>query len=166
MYKILIPAAALLLCSCQSMQSTDPSSLSFRIPDGSSLSLNKNLPIAEGNTHALLQAGKVITTADRNDYHINCRFDVRSFGPRTIEPEVFRIRRTESGQQNLSSAGIVRFFSDIFLNSDKGTDVIRLTCQRWGGRIDRNFTFTEMKPALGDYFTFTFPQPEPVRSGY
>jgi len=164
--KLISFVVVLLLSSCQSMQSTDPSALSFRMPDGSTLTLNKALDIPEGNTHALLQAGQVISTSDRNEYRLNCRFDIRTFGPRTLEQEVFRIRRTEDGQQKISDAGIVRFYSDIFLDSDKGTDVIKLTCQRWGGRIDRNFTVTEMQPALGDYFTFTFPLPEPARSAY
>jgi hypothetical protein len=158
-----IPIAALVLASCQSMHSDDPSSMSFRMPEGSTLTLNKDLEITEGNTHALLQHGKLITTAQRNDYYINCRFDVRSFGPRTIKPEVFRIRRTEDGQQRASDAGIFRYYSDIFLDSDKGTDVIKLTCQLWGFSNERNFTVTEMEPTLGDYFTFTFPQSTAVK---
>jgi len=158
-----IPIAALVLASCQSMHSDDPSSMSFRMPEGSTLTLNKDLVITEGNTHALLQEGKLITTAERNDYYINCRFDVRSFGPRTIKPEVFHIRRTEDGQQRVSDAGIFRFYSDIFLDSEKGTDVIKLTCQVWGFGTERNFTVTEIKPTLGDYFTFTFPQSTAVK---
>ena len=155
----LIPVAMLLLASCASMHSDDPSSMRFRMPEGSTLTLNKDLAISEGHTHALLQNGKVITTAERNDYHINCRFDLRSFGPRTIKPEVFSIRRTEDGQQRVSDAGIFRFYSDIYLDSDKGTDVIKLACQVWGFGTERNFTVTEMEPVLGDYFTFSFPQP-------
>jgi hypothetical protein len=162
----LIPAAVLLLSSCQSMQSSDPSSLSFKMPDGSTLSLNKDLAIPDGKTHALLQAGKLTTDKDRDEYKLNCRFDVKDFGPRTIKPEVFTIRRTEDGQEKVSDAGIVRFYSDVYLDSDKGTDIIKLTCQEWGGKIDRNFTVTEMGEALGDFFTFTFPQSKPAKSGY
>lgn len=158
---ITILAATLLLASCQTLQSDDPSSLSFRMPPGSTLSLDKALDIPAGHTHALLQDGRQITTAERNEYRINCRFDVRSFGPRTIEPEVFRIRRTEDGQRRISDAGIWLFFSEIHLDSDKGTDVIMLRCQTWGSGMDRNFTVTEMGPTLGDYFRFTFPQKEP-----
>lgn len=158
-----IPIAALVLSSCQSMHSDDPSSMSFRMPEGSTLTLNKDLVITEGNTHALLQNGKVITTAERNDYSINCRFDVRSFGPRTIKPEVFRVRRTEDGHRRVSDAGIFRYYSDIYLDSDNGTDVIKLACQVWGYGTERNFTVTEMEPTLGDYFTFTFPQSTAVK---
>jgi len=159
----IIPVVVLVLSSCQSMQSDDPSSLSFKMPGGSTLALNKDLEIPDGKTHALLQAGKLTTERDRDDYKLNCRFDVKTFGPRTIKPEVFKIRRTEDGQEKVSDAGIVRFYSDVYLDSDKGTDVIKLTCQEWGGKIDRNFTVTEMETALGDYFTFTFPKSKPAK---
>jgi len=163
----LLPVAALLLSSCATTQSTDPSQLSFKIPKGSTLTLNKALEIPADKTHASLQFGKIVTDRERKDYKLNCRFDVKKFGPRTIQPEAFRIRRSEDGQEWISqAAGIIRFYSDIYLDSDKGTDVIKLTCQEQGGKIDRTFTVSEMEPALGDYFTFTFPQPEPARSAY
>ena len=153
----LIPAAVLLLSSCQSMQSSDPSSLSFKIPDGSTVSLNKDLDIADGKTHALLQAGKLTTDKDRDDYKLNCRFDVKDFGPRTIKPEVFKIQRNEDGRNMVSEGGIVRYYSDIYLKSDVGTDAIKLTCQQLGYTMDRSASVSEMQTALGDYFTFTFP---------
>lgn len=163
MYIKAMPIVLLTLASCQMTQTQDPSSLTFRIPEGSTLTLNKELSIPAGNTHALLQSGELITTRERNQYDINCRFETRTFGPRTIEPEVFRIRRTEDGQRRISDAGIWLFFSEIYLDSDKGTDVIMLRCQTWGSRMDRNFTVTEMEPTLGDYFTFSFPNIEPSK---
>jgi hypothetical protein len=157
----------LLLSSCQTTQSTDPSQLTFKIPSGSTLTLNKDLEVPAGKTHAALQFGKVTTDKERNDYKLNCRFDVKDFGPRTINPEVFKIRRTEDGQEWISeNAGILRYYTDVFLDSDKGTDVIKLTCQEQGGKTDRTFAISEMGSALGDYFTFTFPQSKPAKSGY
>ena len=160
MYIKAMPIVLFTLASCQMTQTKDPSSLTFRMPEGSTLALNKDLEIPAGNTHALLQSGQLITERDRNQYDINCRFETRTFGPRTIEPEVFRIRRTEDGQRRISDAGIWLFFSEIHLDSDKGTDVIMLRCQTWGSRMDRNFTVTEMEPTLGDYFSFSFPTTE------
>jgi len=139
------------------MQSTDPSLLSFKIPDGSTASLNKDLDIADGKTHALLQEGKLISLKDREDYKLNCRFEVKTFGPRTIKPEVFKIQRTEDGRNMVSEGGILRFYSDVYLKSDQGTDVIKLTCQQLGYTMDRTFTVAEMETALDDYFTFSFP---------
>jgi len=155
--KILPPPLTLLaLCSCQSMHSNDPSSIFFDIPDGSTLTLNKKLPIAEGDTHALIQAGKVIKTSEVNKYDVNCRFDLKKFGPRTIEPETFKVRRTEEGQEWVSQPSIKRFYTEVYLDSEKGTDVIKLVCQDWGDAIDKNFPVADMQKTLGDYFTFKF----------
>ena len=160
----LIPLAILLISSCQSMQSDDPSSLSFKIPDGSTLSLNKDLGIPDNRTHAVLQDGKLTSDRKKDDYKLNCRFDVKKFGPRTIEPEVFSIRRSESGQEWISqAAGLVRYYTDVFLDSGKGTDVIKLTCQEQSYGMEATFTISEMETAVGDYFTFTFPVNKPAK---
>ena len=158
-----LPLIALLLSSCQTSQSSDPSLLSFRIPDNSTLSLNMNLEIPDGKTHATIQNGKPVTDKKKDDYMLNCRFDVKEFGPRTVKPEVFKIRRSESGQDWISqAAGILRYYTDVYLDSDKGTDVIKLTCQEQGYRTDGTFSFADMETALGDYFSFNFPATKPV----
>ena len=162
-----LPLIALLLSSCQTSQSSDPSLLSFRIPDNSTLTLNKNLEIPEGKTRATLQFGKAVTDRERKDYQLNCHFDVKKFGPRTIQPEIFRIRRSESGQEWISqAAGLLRNYTDVFLDSDTGTDVIKLTCQEQGYKMDTPFTISDMETALGDYFKFTYAKPKSTRSGY
>jgi len=152
----ILPVTVFALCSCQSMHSDDPSSIYFSIPDGSTLTLNKNLVIADGETHVLMQAGKVTTISAVNKYDVNCRFELKKFGPRTIEPEAFKIRRIEDGQEWVSQPVIRRFYTEVYLDSDKGTDVIRLSCQEWGDGIDKNFSVAEMQRTLGDYFTFNF----------
>jgi hypothetical protein len=152
----ILPVTVFALCSCQSMHSDDPSSIYFSIPDGSTLTLNKNLVIADGETHVLMQAGKVTTISAVNKYDVNCRFELKKFGPRTIEPEDFKIRRIEDGQEWVSQPVIRRFYTEVYLDSEKGTDVIRLSCQEWGDGIDKNFSVAEMQRTLGDYFTFNF----------
>lgn len=160
----LLSLAILLLSSCQTTQSTDPSLLSFKIPTGSTLTLNKSLDIPDNRTHAVMQYGKITTDRKKDDYKLNCRFDVKEFGPRTIKPEVFRIRRSESGQEWISqAAGLVRDYTDVFLDSSKGTDVIKLTCQEQGYGMDGTFTISEMETTLGEYFTFTFPVNKPAQ---
>jgi hypothetical protein len=164
MHMKLLPVTVILISACTTTQSTDPSKLSFKIPKGSTLALNKALEIPDNKTHATLQFGKVVTDRKRKDYNLNCRFDVKKFGPRKIEPEVFNIRRSEDGQEWISqAAGILRYYSDIYLDSDKGTDVIKVTCQEQGSKIDRNFTVSDIEKALGDYFTFTFPEIAPLK---
>ena len=158
MKKSILLLAALTASSCASMNSSDPDSLGFSIPEGSTLSLNKKLSISHGDTHAVVQQGKETTDKDKNDYAINCRLDLKEFGPRSIEPEDFRVTRTEDGQNWISQPSILRFYTEIYLSSAKGTDIIKMVCQEYGDQTDRNFTVAEMQAALGDYFTFTFAE--------
>ncbi len=150
------PVVAFLLVACQSTPSDDPSSLEFDIPEGSLLILNRALDIPAGETHALIQEGRLIKKRDKDDYRINCRLDVKKFGPRTIAPEQFFIRRTEDGQEWISRAGIMRYYTYLYLRSDKDTDVIKLSCQQYGDNTQRNFSVSEIGHALGDYFSFSF----------
>ena len=153
-----ISVSALLLSACQTTQSTDPSLLTFKIPDGSTLALNKDIEVPEYKTHAAFQAGKSTTDRKRNLYQLNCRFDVKEFGPRTIKPESFTIRRTEDGSEWFSHPTIMRFYTILYLDSTQRTDVVKLQCQRWGSSIDRNFTVAEMAAALGNVFSFSYKE--------
>lgn len=156
--------AALLLVSlslfaCQSMQSTDPSSLSFVIPPGSTLTLNKSLEITEGNTHAQIQDGKLTTEKQRNQYALGCRINFREFGPRTVAPEVFNIRRTEHNEGWVSRPNIYSYTTEIYLDSAKGTDIIKLVCGNWATWPSTNFSIADIEKTLGDYFSFSYKQP-------
>ena len=48
----------------------------------------------------------------------------------------------------------MRFYTEVYLTSDKGTDIIKMECQEYGDPIDRNFTVAEMQQALGDLLVF------------
>jgi hypothetical protein len=158
MKKSILILITITLGACSSFHSSDPDSLYFEIPKGSTLSLNKALTIPDNDTHAVVQQGKEIKDNDKNEYAINCRLDVKKFGPRTIAPEDFKITRTEDGQNWVSEPSIMRFYTEIYLSSDKGTDIIKMVCQEYGSQTDRNFTVAEMQAALGDYFTYTFAE--------
>ncbi|VAW51162.1 hypothetical protein MNBD_GAMMA05-1016 [hydrothermal vent metagenome] len=139
------------------MHSTDPNSMFFDIPKGSTLSLNREMSIPMTDTHGIIQAGQSIKDDDKNDYEINCRLDFKKFGPRTIEPEKFTITRIEDGSNWISQPSILLFYTEIYLTSNKGTDVIKMVCQEYGDQLDRNFTVAEMQTALGDFITIKYP---------
>ncbi|PCJ83858.1 MAG: hypothetical protein COA54_14855 [Thiotrichaceae bacterium] len=145
-----------LLSSCAGMHSTDPDSMFFNIPEESILSLNRAMTIPQGDTHGVIQAGQSIKDEAKNEYEINCRLDFKKFGPRTIEPEKFTITRVEDGSNWISQPSILRFYTEIYLTSNKETDVIKMVCQQYGDQIDRNFTVAEMQTALGTYITFNY----------
>lgn len=154
--KIFIVVISLILNACMAVKSSDPDSEFFSIPEGSTLTLNKKLSIPQGHTHAVIQHGKETTDNKRQDYEVNCRLDVKKFGPRTIEPETFRITRTEDGQNWISQPIILRHYTEIHLASDKNTDIIMMECQQYGDPVDYHFTVKEIETTLGNYFTFNF----------
>lgn len=142
------------------MQSDDPSLLSFRIPEGSKLALEQAIEIPDGQTHIMIQSGKLITESRRNQYELSCRVNFRQFGPRTVEPEVFSIRRTEHGEGWESRPNFYFYTTEIFLDSDKGTDIIKMECTTWAVPPSTNFSIADIGTTLGDYFTFKFSSPE------
>jgi hypothetical protein len=151
--------AALMLSACQSMQSDDPSLLSFRAPAGSTLSLNKAIAIPSGQTHVMIQAGQLTAESKRNQYDVACRLNFREFGPRTIAPEVFNIRRTEEREGWESRPNFYFYATEIFLDSKKGTDVIKMECDTWAMPPSFNFSYADIQQTIGDYLSFTFKAP-------
>lgn len=158
MKRLTLLLLSFVLSACASMHSTDPNSLGFSIPKGSTLSLNKPLSYSHDVTHAVIQFGKEITDSERQFYEINCQVDFKAFGPRTIEPEDFIVTRTEDGQNWISQPTILRFYSEVYLASNNNTDIIKMVCQIYGDNIDRNFTVAEMQAALGGMITFKYNQ--------
>jgi len=146
----------LCLTACQALHSTDPASLTFRIPDGSTLSLNKSLNIEKNNTHVVIQHGKIVREKDKDLYDISCRFEMKAFGPRTVEPDTFNIRRMVDDLEQASSNSIWRNSTEIFLYSAHNSDIIKLDCSVWGDRADGSFPVSEIQKTLGDYFSFNF----------
>jgi hypothetical protein len=155
--------SALMLSACQFMQSDDPSLLSFRVPGGSTLVLNKEVKIPAGQTHVMIQSGQPTTESNRNQYHLSCRLNFREFGPRTIQPEVFNIRRTEEREGWESRPNIYFYATEIYLDSEEDTDVIKMECGTWAMPPSFNFSYADIQQTLGDYFTFNFPQTEPSK---
>ena len=151
--------AYLALSACQSMQSDDPSLLSFSVPAGSTLSLNESIDIPAGQTHVFIQSGQLITESKRNLYHLGCRLNFKAFGPRTVEPEAFNIRRTEDREGWESRPNFYFYATEIYLDSAVGTDVIKVECDIWATPPSTNFSYAEIQQTLGDYFTFKYNFP-------
>ena len=151
--------AALALTACQFSQSDDPSLLSFRVPAGSTLVLNKDIDIPAGQTHVRVQSGQLTTESKRNQYDLSCRLDFRNFGPRTISPETFNIRRTEHREGWVSRPNIYFYATEMFLDSANGTDVIKMECDMWAIAPSFNFSFADIQDTLGDYLALAFATP-------
>lgn len=163
MKNTMLIVASLLLSACQTMQSDDPSLLSFRVPAGSSLALNKAIEIPAGQTHAFIESGRLINESQRNQYHLGCRLDFKAFGPRTVAPEVFSIRRTEHREGWESRPNFYFYATEIYLDSAIGTDVINMECDTWAVPPSSNFSYAEMQQTLGDYLSFQYNLPQTPR---
>lgn len=154
--KVLAVFSSILLAACAAIQSDNPGSLSFSIAKDSILALNRALQISTSETHATIQDSKQIEDRERDDYRVNCRLDFKKFGARTIKPQNFTVTRTEDGTNWISQPVILRFYTEIYLSSDKGTDVIKMVCQRYGDQTDYHFTVADMQEQLGDVITFEY----------
>ena len=76
---------------CSTTGSSDPSSINFRVPQGSKLVLDREVPIAAGYSHAKFHSGEQTPGVDQ--YTVNCSLEQRDLGPSTIVPDSFLISR-------------------------------------------------------------------------
>ena len=160
MKRLTLLLVTLILTACQSTPSNDPSSLRFAVPGGSTLNLNKSINIPAGLTHVVVQKGKLTTENKRDHYSIACSLNFREFGPRTIKPEAFNILRTEEDEGWVSRPNIYFYTTEIYLGSEKGTDVIKMVCGTWAMPPSVNFSYSELEQTFGDYFSFSFNFPD------
>jgi hypothetical protein len=146
-----------LLAGCQTLQSTDPGKINFRIPPGSKLVLNREISIPAGVAHVILQHGAVGTAA--NEFEVNCRFEARNLGPRVIQPDTFLITSSGSQRDWVNQPNIMRFYKVFYLKSERQPDIMPMYCQYWSyPLIGRPLTVRQVQEALGDHFTFEFAQ--------
>lgn len=176
---------ALLLAThgCSRLAVTDPAALYYLPPSGSQVVVKQRLEIPPGMTRVYLQHGKVIAKSARNDYAVNCNFEINTLGdaPRFIEPGIFTItrsqRRTDSivgleplhvASLNLAGSMMERDdgpplqFEEVRMSlaSTPPTDVRELACRgvmTFPAEIVPP-TLAEMRRALGDYAEIRVPE--------
>ncbi|MFV1972845.1 MAG: hypothetical protein ACC648_03920 [Thiohalobacterales bacterium] len=156
--KLLVVLAAVFLVSgCQTSGSNDPASIWFKVPPGSRLVLNQPLEIPAERAHIMLQHGSAATAAD--DFEVGCRFEVKNLGPRTIQPEAFVILSMSSGREWINEPHTMQFFKIIRLQSATQTDIRPMKCSYEDGPLyGQPVTVSQIQEALGNIFTFEFPE--------
>jgi len=149
------PLLAAGLCGCQSAMH-DVNSSGYRIPSGSHLTLNREVPIPNGQRHAKFQHGNVVSGV--NEYQVNCQLRLYDLGAEAVQPDDFAITRSGTGREWQSQPYVMRFYRVLHLKSDKQPNVIKLLCQIWDDPLaGRNISVPQMREALGDYVSFQFP---------
>jgi hypothetical protein len=147
----------LLLAGCQSMQTDDRSSIWFRVPSGSQLVLNRALTIPAQRAHIMLQHGTAARAA--SEFEVACRFEVRNLGPRIIQPDSFLITGYGSEQEWENYPHTRRFSKTFRLESNRQTGIMPMVCEYYDWPLfGRQITQAQIEEALGDYFTFRFPE--------
>lgn len=168
---------------CSRLAVTDPAALYYLPPPGSQVVVTQRLQVPPGMTRVYLQHGKVIAKSARNDYAVNCNFEINTLGdaPRYIEPGSYTVtrslRRTDSivglaplHVASLTMAGSMMNHRDdgpplqfeevrMSLASTPPSDVRELACR---GVMDYPAkilppTLAEMRRALGDYAEIRVP---------
>ena len=170
--------------ACSSLVVTDPASPLYVPPVGSRVVVKQRLTVPPGMTRVFLQYGQVIPRSARNDYAVNCNFEINTLSdsPRTIEVGSYTVSRSLRRSDDIVSreplrvaasgglAGMMMFRSDggtpvlfeevvLTLTSTPPTDVRELACR---GAMDeptemRLPTLAEMRQALGAYATIEVP---------
>ena len=91
---------AAVLAGCHPAASYDISSSGYRIPPGSSLTVNKELPIPSGQRHVKLQHGQPVAGVD--EFKMNCQLWVYDLGVSYSTSEGKSVSSTRATLRQLS----------------------------------------------------------------
>ncbi len=157
MKALYVTVLGLILSGCQSLATGDRSSVWFRMPPGAELVLNRALMIPAQRAHIMLQHGTVAYAASESE--VACRFEVRDLGPRIIEPDTFLITDYSSQREWINHPHTQRFYKTIRLESQDQPDIMPMVCEYYDWPLSgRPVTLAQIEEALGDYFSFRFPE--------
>ena len=147
----------LVLAGCQSMATDDRTSYWFRMPPGSELVLNRELTIPAQRAHIMLQQGGPHTGSSSNE--VACRFEVRDLGPRVIQPDTFLITGYSGQREWENHPHTMRYYKTIRLKSERQSGILPMVCEYFDWPLHgRPITQAQIEAALGDYFSFRFPE--------
>lgn len=169
---------------CSSLVVTDPASPFYVPPAGSRVLVKQRLTVPPGMTRVFLQYGQVIPRSARNDYAVNCNFDINTLSdsPRYIEAGSYTVVRSQRHSDDIVSrqplqlaalgmqagmmfrddGGTPVLFEEVVmtLTSTPPSDVRELACR--GAMADPSEmqlpTLAEMRQALGDYADIQVPE--------
>jgi hypothetical protein len=169
-----ISLASVSLAGCTMSSAFPPP---YSVPAGSTITINKELPVKPNSLRVTMQYGKIIDRSDVESYYPNCHFELYTLSdePRTIEPDEVTITRFVN-QTHLVSSGMLMYaglaisggfggndggppmaevyVTDIYLHSEKQPDLYTLTCQHWEDPYDGDYlTMSQIQEALGDLAT-------------
>jgi hypothetical protein len=169
----------LFLSACQTWDTRNPDSPYYRIPAGSTLTLNKDLAIPAGKAAVYIQNGQIVGSIGQiHEYDPYCSLEMRTNRDvaQPVKADQFvilkvreetRLARAESillarnfhttiAGNNMDGGPSQKLHSTLLdLRSERQPEVFRLTCQRWDDRSYPTLplTVSEIRKTLGDVFT-------------
>lgn len=167
---LLISLTSFLVLSCN--QSTNNiKSQFYSVPEGSRLTLNKPVIIAQNTARTFFQNGLITKEKNLNIYYPHCSITVNNLTNhnRTLKPTSFIIYKVEDQEEhaqrflmyasikNLGHSDgplIIGQASYYYLKSSDEPDVRTLECVQWGDPFYVKYvSISDINSALGDYFT-------------
>ncbi len=163
------------LTACQSTALLIEGSPFVAVPLNSQLILNQELEIPPGQVAVYIQNGKIIPVENINVRQPNCKFEIRTIedNARKVVPDKFKISRFYLDTYLVSSNAVLVaslemvnvagggsataeiYTTELFLQSDKQPDVLRLSCEHWEDPADGKYlTLEQIKLALGKVIEF------------
>jgi hypothetical protein len=155
---------------CQVTFAGDESSPFYKVPVGSTLTLNQPLTIQPRHASVRMQYGKVMTYSQIDAFYPNCDFEVRTIAKQatTINPDTFLITKVvneedvAAGNWNVfaffgsgdGGPSHVDYMTIMYLESVKQPDVLRITCTHWEDPVEAEFlSIQQMRKAMGKILT-------------
>lgn len=166
---------------CSQLRVADPTSPYFLPPPGSQVVVKQRLEVPPGMTRVYLQHGKVIPKSERNDYAVNCNFEINTLSdlPRHIDAGIYTVTKTRRRTDSIVSREPVHVASLAMSMDDRGggsalvfeqvrmsltstppSDIRELACRGVMTEPDAVElpTLAEMRQALGDYAEIRVPE--------
>lgn len=168
-----IPAAVIalfVLLFCQFAVAGDETSPFFKVPVGSTLTLNQPLTIQPHHASVRMQYGRIMPYSQIDKFYANCDFEVRTIAkqPTIINPDTFLITKVVNEEDvaagdwtvyaffGSGDAGPshVDYMTVMYLESVKQPDVLRITCTHWEDPVEAEFlSIQQMRKAMGKILT-------------
>lgn len=176
-------ALLLLLSGCQSLATRDEDSPFYKVPAGSTLTLNQTITIPAGEVKVYFQDGRLSSAVNQLDPF--CEFEVYDLKdiPQVVAPDTFQIYQTSwergyaavAGQPRLlASLGFTIALGGDFsgdkpspslhnvrmdLRSTRQPNVLLLSCGHLQdpGILARYLSVNQIRQALGEWFSLRLP---------
>ena len=173
----LAPLCAALLTACSNSQVIgNENSQFFSVSPGSTFELSREITIQPDQTSVYLQNGGIEAYENIDIFRPHCKFELYTISEqaRTVKPDTFAVSRivdrmndVSTGSPRYASLAVAMnggpmhktFSTKMYLESTQQPDVFRMDCMQWDWiNVGKYVSISQMRQALGDYFTLTLVQ--------